>query len=314
MPSEYSAGSKKTGGGYRAYVGHEDGKEMYLGSAIYKTPKAAEGEAEVYKKAYFKRMNDRYATSQVADYRNKNKGHMKEEVEQEAYDRFAAQRKSPKGGKVPAPKSDMEKRLARGQRNDPVNKLGMKKEDNLDELSTKTLSSYINKASDARGHRKLSTRKVDNRYTGVHRASQKLAKREDVNEELTDVQKRKHKNLKDRAKGGNAQAKKRLAAFEKEFAKDLQTSKASATQMGKSSGKADTKAVGGADDHIVMQLRKAQDVGGNMDIKVSPTGKSVRLKKQEIDQLLKLHDKMQKPDEKRKFRILVTKKLRDKAK
>ena len=156
--------------------------------------------------------------------------------------------------------------------------------------------------------------KVDNRYTGVHRASQKLAKREDVNEELTDVQKRKHKNLKDRAKGGNAQAKKRLAAFEKEFAKDLQTSKASATQMSKSSGKADTKAVGGADDHIVMQLRKAQDVGGNMDIKVSPTGKSVRLKKQEIDQLLKLHDKMQKPDEKRKFRILVTKKLRDKAK
>jgi len=70
----------------------------------------------------------------------------------------------------------------------------------------------------------------------------------------------------------------------------------------------------GDDDHIVMQLRKAQDVKGNMDIKVSPTGKSVKLPIKMIDKLLATHDKLQKPDEKRKFRIMVTKELRKRAK
>lgn len=45
------------------------------------------------------------------------------------------------------------------------------------ELDTSTLQSYQSKASDARGHRKLPTKKVDNRYTGVRRASDKLDKR-----------------------------------------------------------------------------------------------------------------------------------------
>jgi hypothetical protein len=70
----------------------------------------------------------------------------------------------------------------------------------------------------------------------------------------------------------------------------------------------------GDDDHIVMQLRKAQDVKGNMDIKVSPTGKTVKLPIKTIDKLLATHDKLQKPEEKRKFRIMVTKELRKKAK
>ena len=70
----------------------------------------------------------------------------------------------------------------------------------------------------------------------------------------------------------------------------------------------------GEDDHIVMQLRKAQDVNGNMDIKVTPTGKTTRLPKKMIDKLLATHDKLQKPDEKRKFRIMVTKELRKRAK
>lgn len=50
-------------------------------------------------------------------------------------------------------------------------------EENLDELSRETLGSYQSKASDARGHRKLSTKKVDNRYTGVARAADKLDKK-----------------------------------------------------------------------------------------------------------------------------------------
>jgi len=70
----------------------------------------------------------------------------------------------------------------------------------------------------------------------------------------------------------------------------------------------------GDDDHIVMQLRKAQDVKGNMDIKVTPTGKTVKLPIKMIDKLLATHDKLQKPDDKRKFRIMVTKELRKRAK
>jgi len=44
------------------------------------------------------------------------------------------------------------------------------------EISAKTASEYSTKASDARGHRKLSTKKVDNRYSGVKLAHDKLAK------------------------------------------------------------------------------------------------------------------------------------------
>ena len=43
------------------------------------------------------------------------------------------------------------------------------------ELDTSTLLSYQSKASDARKHRNLSTKKLDKRYAGVKRASDKLA-------------------------------------------------------------------------------------------------------------------------------------------
>jgi hypothetical protein len=54
-------------------------------------------------------------------------------------------------------------------------KRGMKKEDveQIDELSLDTLGNYMDKASDARGHRGLSTKKVDNRYKGVALAQKK---------------------------------------------------------------------------------------------------------------------------------------------
>ena len=44
----------------------------------------------------------------------------------------------------------------------------------IDEISRETLGSYQSKASDARGHRTLSTKKVDNRYAGVKKASDRL--------------------------------------------------------------------------------------------------------------------------------------------
>jgi len=58
------------------------------------------------------------------------------------------------------------------------------KEDELDELSRKTLGSYVSKASDARGHKGLPTKKVDNRYTGVSKASKKMNEEDDVDEAL----------------------------------------------------------------------------------------------------------------------------------
>jgi hypothetical protein len=68
----------------------------------------------------------------------------------------------------------------------------------------------------------------------------------------------------------------------------------------------------GEDDHIVMQLRKAQDLDGKFDIRVSPVkgADTVRLKKPQIDKLLAVHDKLDKPDQKRKYRITLLKTLR----
>jgi hypothetical protein len=72
----------------------------------------------------------------------------------------------------------------------------------------------------------------------------------------------------------------------------------------------------GEDDHIVMQLRKAQDSAnfgnGEFDIRVSPVkgAATVQLKKPQIDKLLNVYDKLEKPDQKRKYRITLLKTLR----
>ena len=79
-------------------------------------------------------------------------------------------------------------------------------------------------------------------------------------------------------------------------------------------GKTHTGSSDPAERNLIMQLRKAQDVDGNMDIRVSPTGKSIRLKKPQIDALLKRHDTLGKPRDKRMFRVMLTRQLRSKAK
>ena len=72
----------------------------------------------------------------------------------------------------------------------------------------------------------------------------------------------------------------------------------------------------GEDDHIVMQLRKAQDSAnfgnGEFEIRVSPVkgAATVNLKKPQIDKLLAVYDKLDKPDQKRKYRITLLKTLR----
>jgi len=69
-----------------------------------------------------------------------------------------------------------------------------------------------------------------------------------------------------------------------------------------------------ADRNIFMQLRKAQERGGNQAITVSPTGRKVTLNPGQIDMILKRHDSLQKPVDKRKFKIMLIKSLRAKAK
>ena len=66
------------------------------------------------------------------------------------------------------------------------------------------------------------------------------------------------------------------------------------------------------DDHIIMQLRKAQDTGGKSEVNVAK-GKSIKLPKTMIDKLLKTHDKLRKPEDKKKFMTMLNHELRKKV-
>jgi hypothetical protein len=81
-----------------------------------------------------------------------------------------------------------------------------------------------------------------------------------------------------------------------------------------SKGKVRTGSADPADRNIFMQLRKAQDRGGNQAVTVTPTGKKVTLNPKQIDMILKRHDSLQKPVDKRKFKIMLIRSLRAKAK
>jgi hypothetical protein len=52
----------------------------------------------------------------------------------------------------------------------------VKESTQLDEISSKLAANYSIKASDTSKHRKLPTKKVDNRHAGVHMADQKTRK------------------------------------------------------------------------------------------------------------------------------------------
>ena len=71
---------------------------------------------------------------------------------------------------------------------------------------------------------------------------------------------------------------------------------------------------GEADTHIIMQLRKAQDLNGNHMITFRG-GKKAKVDKKHIDKILKLHNHPgMKPDDKRKLRIMISKSPADLAK
>lgn len=72
----------------------------------------------------------------------------------------------------------------------------------VDELNRSTLTNYMAKASDARKHRNMPTAKVDKRYSGVAKASQKLDKMN--NEEAEAVSELKIDTLRSYVKKSNA--------------------------------------------------------------------------------------------------------------
>lgn len=114
-----------------------------------------------------------------------------------------------------------------------------------------------------------------------------------------------------------AQRKQLDAAAKAELKKEREAKKAAPkakTTTKTAKGKTHTGSADPAERNLIMQLRKAQDVDGNMDIQVSPTGRTVRLPKKQIDALLNKHDNFAKPVDKRKFKIMLTKALRQKAK
>ena len=73
----------------------------------------------------------------------------------------------------------------------------------------------------------------------------------------------------------------------------------------KSTGRNNTSAgtVGGneSDNHIVMQMRNAQDLGGDKEIKFRRG--SAKMDQAHMRAILKYHDMLPKPDQKRAFRI-----------
>ena len=104
----------------------------------------------------------------------------------------------------------------------------------IKELDTSTLQSYQAKASDARNHRKLSTKKVDNRYAGVKKASDRLDKRNKAHtggtqlEDVVAVQKATAQNKleKLRLKDRHTHEKERLTTSHKNEVERLRTNEA----------------------------------------------------------------------------------------
>lgn len=64
------------------------------------------------------------------------------------------------------------------------------------------------------------------------------------------------------------------------------------------------------DSHIIMQLRSAQDLNGNKDVAFRG-GKKAKVDIKDINTVLKAHDSIPKPENKRRFRIMISKSHED---
>jgi len=139
-----------------------------------------------------------------------------------------------------------------------------------------------------------------------------------VNEALSDVVVKKMQDMvggpKNMPRGPEFRALKAKAqaavAAEKKAKKSAPKAK---TTTKTAKGKTHKGSADASDRNIIMQLRIAQDSMNHGDktgdVLVSPT-RTVALSKGKIDALLKKHDALQKPVDKRKFVVLMTKALR----
>jgi len=62
-------------------------------------------------------------------------------------------------------------------------------------------------------------------------------------------------------------------------------------------------------DHIIMQLRSAQDLDGDKEIQFRRGKEKIDI--ESINKILAAHDKLQKPDQKRALRVLISKSAKD---
>jgi hypothetical protein len=212
-------------------------------------------------------------------------------------------------------------------------------EENLQELSPATHKSYQKKAlksvdrlQSKHTNMKIANRakksridaldkKIDRRHAGITRSFDKNQHESVEVSEASQKLANKRAELRKKMFGdanylSPAQRKELDKAAKAALKKDSASKKAAPPKpVSKTSkGKVRTGSADPADRNIFMQLRKAQDRGGNQAITVSPTGKKVTLNPKQIDMLLKRHDSLQKPVDKRKFKIMLIKSLRAKAK
>ena len=185
----------------------------------------------------------------------------------------------------------------------------------VDKLQTKYTNAQIANRASKSSMNKLD-KKIDRRHAGI---SKSMDKHEEVSEAMSKVMQDKVRALADKdgvKKMTAAHLRKYKAMAKAELKKDKETKKAApAKPVSKTSkGKVRTGSADPADRNIFMQLRKAQDRGGKQAITVTPTGKKVTLTPSQIGALLKRHDSIQKPVDKRKFKIMLIKTLRAKAK
>ena len=179
------------------------------------------------------------------------------------------------------------------------------------------------KAADAAANSYSKTkRKPENDTIRAIRA--KHAAKKTVKEETVELDEATSKKLRDKMKelaGGqlprsSMELRKLKAKAQAELKKGREAKRNAPKKVSYTSkGNVHMGSKGSDERNIIMQLRKAQDLGGKMDIRVSPKqGRTTRLDKKMIDQLLKNYDGLSKPQQKRAFVVQLTRALRKRAK
>jgi hypothetical protein len=171
--------------GYRPHLKNPQGKTSYLASVAYKSHEHAAGEAAAYHKGYTSgpgKASERGANDAVRAYRHKNKEHMHEEVELDDVDPKALKMKfknrKDKDIDNDGDVDDSDKYLHK--RRKAISKNIDEEAEQIDEISRKTLRSYINKSGESmkqkgrgRPSRAFSAKKAK-RSAGIETAKRKI--------------------------------------------------------------------------------------------------------------------------------------------